>query len=472
MINLNLKWILVLLFSLTFNISHVSAQNEVLNTGIDSFKSAHKDKFKDLGVLTNDSLKTDTYPNFIAPNYNGFLGEYNVSDVPSPRGNDIIGYVSDPDNVVLAQEEQRINEILYDLEQNTSVEVAVVILPSIGQEIPKTFAVNLFKEWGIGKSSTDNGLLILTVIDQRRTEFEVGYGLEPILTDVVCYRIGINEIVPFFKQARYGAGLESAITRITEFLDNPEVIEEVYGYGVAYPNEEVFLWQWYHLLFLIYGLICLVMGFWYFGQAFDIQRSKDDFYDKYHRLDKLKFGCTQVLFPLPMLFFSRIAKNRLKHYRYAARFSKKNGKSMTLLTNYDEIDYLEEAQLLEEELNTILYDVWITDDKSDIMILEYVGPNGRNYSDCSECGFRAFGKNKSYVSKPPTFYEEGERIDYYQCRNCNFTKEKSAIIAMISNSDSSSSSSSTSSFSSSSSSSSSSSFGGGSSGGGGSGVSW
>ena len=80
------------------------------------------------------------YPNFVAPSYDGTIETYSVPDVPIPRGKGLIGYISDPKNFIVAASEQRINELLYELEQKSSVEVAVVMLPSIGEEIPKNFA--------------------------------------------------------------------------------------------------------------------------------------------------------------------------------------------------------------------------------------------------------------------------------------------------------------------------------------------
>ncbi|TMM57175.1 TPM domain-containing protein [Maribacter algarum] len=455
---------------LFFGLLWICSSSAIAQTPAPDLDSITEDSYRRMLGRQEGEQGDMVYPNFVAPDYDTSLEIYTVADVPSPRGTGIIGSISDPKDIIDFASEQRINELLYELEQKSSVEVAVVMLPSIGQDVPKSFAVDLFNEWKIGKADTDNGLLILTVMDQRRTEFEVGYGLEGILTDVVCYRIGVNEIVPYFKQGNFGGGIESAVLRVKEFLENPETIDEVYGYSVVHEEQE-FEWQWYHFLLILYGAICLIMGFWYFGQAFDIQLSKDDYYDKYHRLHKLKFGCTDILFPLPMLFFARMAKSRLEKYRYASRFSKKNGKPMTLLTNYDEIDYLEEVQLLEEELKSILYDVWITEDRSDIMILEYEGPNGRKYSDCKECGYKTFGKINSLILVFATYDRGGTRIDKYECRNCNYKEEKEVQTPQKSR-PSESSSSSGSSFSSSSSSSSSSSFGGGSSGGGGAGVSW
>lgn len=410
-----------------------------------------------------------TYPTFKVPSYDSSLETYSIANVPSPRGEGIIGYVSDPKDYLDFTAEQRINELLYELEQKSSVEVAVVMLPSISGEVPKSFATDLFNTWKIGKADTDNGLLILTVMDQRRTEFEVGYGLEPILSDIVCYRIGVNEIVPSFKQGAYGQGIENAVLRVKEFLENPAAIDEVYGYSVVH-DEEPFEWVWYHFALMVYGLLCVVFGFWYFGQAFDIQLSKDDFYDKYHRLDKLKFDCIQFLFPLPMLFFSKMAKKRLEKYRKAPRYSKVNGQLLLLKDEWRENAFLEEAQILEEKLNSVRYDVWVTEDESDVMLLEYEGPNGRKYSDCKQCSYKTFGKKKSTVTKRPSYVSKGLRTDHYECKNCNYREKKEVVLDEISRP--SESSSSGSSFSSSSSSSSSSSFGGGSSGGGGSGVSW
>lgn len=113
---------------------------------------------------------------------------YTVKEVPNPKNIDG-GWVSDPANYLSIEEVAELNTIINNLEATSTAQIAVVMLPSIGEEVPKMFAVDLFEAWGIGQAEKDNGLLILTVMDQRRTELETGYGLEPILTDALCYRI-------------------------------------------------------------------------------------------------------------------------------------------------------------------------------------------------------------------------------------------------------------------------------------------
>ena len=417
------------------------------------------------GALPENTIEQPafTYPRFKAPVYNKSKENYSIKEVPSPRGTGIIGYVSDPNDLIDASSENQINRLLFELEQKSSVEVAVVVIPSIGREIPKQFAVDLFELWGIGKADTDNGLLILTVMDQRRTEFEVGYGLEPILTDAVCYRIGVNEIVPNFKNGNYGEGLINSVVRIREFLDNPQVIQEVYGTSIVHQKDDNY--QWYHYFLLVYTIICAFMLFWYEGVLYQTQISKDDFYDKYNRLDELKLGCLIFLLPFPLFFISKKVKKRLQKYRTAPRYSKVNGKLLTLKDEWRENKFLEAAQILEERLKSTRYDVWVTEDESDILILEYEGINSRKYSDCTKCGYKTYGKKSSKLLKSATYASAGERVDYYECKNCNYQDEKIVVLPKKVRQTSSSSGSS-SSFSSSSS------FGGGSSGGGGAGVSW
>lgn len=109
---------------------------------------------------------------------------------------------------------------------NTTDEVAVVILPTIGSHAadarytPKTFATELFNLWGIGQKDKDNGLLILMVMDERRVEFETGYGMEGILPDALCKRIQVEYMVPKFKQGDYDAGLSAGVNATLRAIEN------------------------------------------------------------------------------------------------------------------------------------------------------------------------------------------------------------------------------------------------------------
>ena len=151
---------------------------------------------------------------------------YTVKTVPNPRTSQG-GFVTDPGNI-LGDEGGKINDLLVQFEKDTGNEIAVVVLPSIGESVPKDFAVELFNTWKIGKKGKDNGLLLLMVIDKRRWEFETGYGLEGILPDVLLHRIGQDEMLPHFKKKNYGEGVRAGVSKILQKIND----------GVEYSKTE------------------------------------------------------------------------------------------------------------------------------------------------------------------------------------------------------------------------------------------
>ncbi len=133
--------------------------------------------------------------------------------------------------------------MLKSLEDSTTVQVAVAVINSIGEKVPKEFATALFRYWGIGQSDKDNGLLILLVMDQRRMEFEVGYGLEGILTDGICKRIQVLHMVPYAKEGNFDAAVKNGLYEVNKILINPSYREEVYSDSEMYANENRPWWK-------------------------------------------------------------------------------------------------------------------------------------------------------------------------------------------------------------------------------------
>jgi len=121
------------------------------------------------------------------------------------------GFVNDFAGVFSTEQKNSIENKLSNLEKETSVEISVVTVKSLGDEVVETYAVKLFEEWGIGKVKVDNGLLILVALDSREARIEVGYGLEPIVTDSASSVVMRNVMIPAFKGGDYFAGVNGAI---------------------------------------------------------------------------------------------------------------------------------------------------------------------------------------------------------------------------------------------------------------------
>lgn len=145
--------------------------------------------------------------------------QYTLQDVPNVRLNDARQYVSDPSHILSGSARDSINAVLGRLEASTGIETAVVMLPSIGEADIFNFAHELFRQWGIGKQKSNNGLLILFVADQRKVRFTVGYGLEGTMTDAMSKRIQMQRMVPRFKAGDWDGGMVDGVRAAAQVLD-------------------------------------------------------------------------------------------------------------------------------------------------------------------------------------------------------------------------------------------------------------
>ncbi len=117
------------------------------------------------------------------------------------------GRVNDFANVIPSEYRDKLANVIAELEEKTSAEMAVVTVESISPYDEKSYARMLFDSWKPGKKGKDNGALILLAVKERRWRIETGYGIEGILPDGLCGQIGRDYMVPYFKSGDYGKGL-------------------------------------------------------------------------------------------------------------------------------------------------------------------------------------------------------------------------------------------------------------------------
>ncbi len=127
------------------------------------------------------------------------------------------GYVNDFAHVLDQNTIAQMSDICLQVDQKAHAQIAVVTINSLDGSDIESFAVDLFKEWGIGSKATDHGVLILYAIRDRRARVEVGYGLEPILPDG---KVGgfQREAIPLMQAGDYNSALLLVTTRIANVI--------------------------------------------------------------------------------------------------------------------------------------------------------------------------------------------------------------------------------------------------------------
>jgi uncharacterized protein len=145
-----------------------------------------------------------------------------------PRSLRSTGYVSDFARVLDADSKTRLEQYCERLEKATGVQVAVVTIESLDGEPLEDFANALARHWGVGQRGSNEGLLVLAAMRDRKLRIEVGYGLEPVLPDGKVGGIA-RAMREQFRQGEYGAGLLRGVQRLGAAVAQ--------GKGITLPGE-------------------------------------------------------------------------------------------------------------------------------------------------------------------------------------------------------------------------------------------
>ncbi len=134
--------------------------------------------------------------------------------------------VTDSAGIFKPDELVELRKKLTDFEKKTSNQIVVVTINGLGFETIEGYANGLFNENGIGQKGKDNGLLLLFSKMDRQVRIEVGYGLEPYITDAVASRIIRNTMIPYFKDENYFEGISNGTSQLIRLLNEPEALAE------------------------------------------------------------------------------------------------------------------------------------------------------------------------------------------------------------------------------------------------------
>ncbi|EHJ4093819.1 YgcG family protein [Escherichia fergusonii] len=169
--------------------------------------------------------------------------------------------VTDITGTLSTSEQQSLTQQLQDITQKTRAQVAVLIVPSTGDDSIEQYATRVFDNWRLGDAKRNDGILIVVAWSDRTVRIQVGYGLEEKVTDALAGNIIRSDMIPAFKKQKLAKGLESALivlnnqlTSQSKYSDNPSESES------ASSND-----HYYFAIFWIFAV--MYFPFWFFHQG-------------------------------------------------------------------------------------------------------------------------------------------------------------------------------------------------------------
>ncbi|MFI4910727.1 MAG: TPM domain-containing protein [Sedimentisphaeraceae bacterium JB056] len=133
--------------------------------------------------------------------------------MPVPRN-----YVEDKANIIDSSIESKLNGLLKELEQKTGVQYIILTVTSLNGVPIDMYSIELAEQWKLGQAKQDNGMLFVISLNDRKFRFEVGYGLEGVITDSYSGGVGREYITPYARKGDYSTGI---------YLANAKVIDRI-----------------------------------------------------------------------------------------------------------------------------------------------------------------------------------------------------------------------------------------------------
>ena len=129
------------------------------------------------------------------------------------------GYVNDFAHAIDAPSADRIAAYCGILERATGAQMAIVTVDSLDGDDVTDVANKLYHQWAIGKKPADEGVLIFFSIKDKKDRAEIGYGLEPVITDADAGSI-MRGLRPILRQGSYGPAALAAAQQLGAMIAN------------------------------------------------------------------------------------------------------------------------------------------------------------------------------------------------------------------------------------------------------------
>ena len=173
--------------------------------------------------------------------------------------NDI--YVQDISDVLSGEDEEELRLLGNGLEDATTAQIAVMVIPSLEGEPIENYALEALRHYGIGSEKENNGVLVVVSTGDREIYIATGYGLEGALPDGKVGKILDDYAVPYLKKDQFDQGIRNTYTALyhevtAEYSQNAEAAAPQTGASQVPAYEPREKWPLHRVI------IAIVIGIW------------------------------------------------------------------------------------------------------------------------------------------------------------------------------------------------------------------
>ncbi len=134
-------------------------------------------------------------------------------DYPQPDG-----MVTDLAELIPPDIEETLEQKLVAYKAQTTIEIAVVTVPTLQGADPCAYAQELWNQWGVGNAQDNNGVMLLAAPSESKNCIATGYGIEPYFTDLETARVRTEIMRPLNRAEKRVEAIEAGVDAIITHL--------------------------------------------------------------------------------------------------------------------------------------------------------------------------------------------------------------------------------------------------------------
>jgi uncharacterized protein len=172
---------------------------------------------------------------------------------------DAKGFVTDTVGLLPTTTQAALEQKLTWFQQTTTIEIAVLIVPTLDGAEPHDFADEVWKQWNIGAKGKDNGVLILVVPPpEKKAWIQTGYGIQGWLTDTACKHIVTDVMRPLNLQNKRVEAVVAGVDAVIAKLGSTPWVERA---KLTPPKDTTQIPSWIIFVIIVAIFILLLLFF-------------------------------------------------------------------------------------------------------------------------------------------------------------------------------------------------------------------
>lgn len=131
------------------------------------------------------------------------------------------GRVVDAASLLNPAQKAQLETLSAEVEKVAGRQFVVATIPALQGYPIEDYGYKLGRSWGIGQKGANNGIILIVAPNERKVRIEVGYGLEPIMTDALASAIIGEQVLPRFKSGDMPGGILAGAQAIAAQMKLP-----------------------------------------------------------------------------------------------------------------------------------------------------------------------------------------------------------------------------------------------------------